>query len=486
MNVPSFIEIENLLKTLPVGYYIGRNVPLKLTNENSSYYIPMKDEAYISYPCLQETMSKIKASLTSEEVECLTRTLVYHEISHAFITPTSLEINHVINVFEDERIETICRHYYKNVNFKKLLMLVNNWDGHSVVPVYSKDTAWFSLIRFHKGPEYLLKKAARILDEYKYLNRNSNADWYYTDVMALYSDICISDFENTSSDAPKDDTSKDDTSKDDESKETTNTTTIVDGAEYNEDEDEVDNFDSDEFSNVILNDEDCKKLFESSQFFDNDIQNHINAIITVNKKVTKANASAINAYSGVFNAKSVVRDDYKWFVQQNRLGNVKQFSKIKLNLFIDNSGSFRHNEKIVNKLLFTLSKLEKSNKDFSFDMITMNTEFILKNKDERELHCFGGNRIPNNAITIFNQVQDKHASTYNIVLFDGDALSDEWSRTRGPQFKVFDKPNLVLISDYSNAEYADEYCTSAKRIYTKEYAKELINQVYVALTFLLK
>lgn len=128
--LPTFIEIENILKTLPVSYYIGRNVPLKLTNENGSYYVPMDDEAYISYPMFNNVMTKIEHKLNDENIERLTRTLTYHEISHAFITPKSLSMNNVVNVFEDERIESMCRNYYKGVNFKELLMLVNDWDGH--------------------------------------------------------------------------------------------------------------------------------------------------------------------------------------------------------------------------------------------------------------------------------------------------------------------------------------------------------------------
>lgn len=142
-------------------------------------------------------------------------------------------------------------------------------------------------------------------------------------------------------------------------------------------------------------DEEVKKLFENSQVYVNPgVQERLANIILTNKKVTKSNASAINTYSGVFDPRSVIRDDYKWFVQQNRQGNVKQFSKIKLNLFIDNSGSFHSNETIVNQLLFALKKLEQQEPNFTFDLITMNTRFELKKKNKRELHCGGGNDIP--------------------------------------------------------------------------------------------
>lgn len=202
--------------------------------------------------------------------------------------------------------------------------------------------------------------------------------------------------------------------------------------------------------------------------------------------MTKSNASAINAYSGVFDPRSVIRDDYKWFVQQNRQGNVKQFSKIKLNLFIDNSGSFGSNETIVNQLLFALKKLEQQEPNFTFDLITMNTRFELKKKNERELHCDGGNDIPAYSEGIIKKVQDRQSMNYNIVLFDGDALSDPTEGRSGKQFKRFNMPNTVMILEDSNRKYAETYCKGIKRIYTRRYAAELIDQVCVALSFLLK
>ena len=234
-------------------------------------------------------------------------------------------------------------------------------------------------------------------------------------------------------------------------------------------------------------DEEVKKLFENSQVYVNPgVQERLANIILANKKVTKSNASAINAYSGVFDPRSVIRDDYKWFVQQNRQGNVKQFSKIKLNLFIDNSGSFGSNETIVNQLLFALKKLEQQEPNFTFDLITMNTKFELKKKNERELHCGGGNDIPAYAEGIIKKVQDRQSMNYNIVLFDGDALSDPTEGRSGEQFKRFNMPNTVMILEDSNRKYAETYCKGIKRIYTRRYAAELIDQVCVALSFLLK
>lgn len=520
--LPTFIEIENILKTLPVGYYIGRNVPLKLTNENGSYYAPMDDEAYISYPMLNNVMTKIESKLNDENIERLTRTLTYHEISHAFITPKSLSMNNIVNVFEDERIESMCRNYYKGVDFKGLLMLVNDWDGKTEPAHDTPFSVWYSLVRYHLGKPHFLIKVAELLKKYYGLHRFSSywACYEYKDeIMALYREV-EKDFlkdelekqrkaEEEAKAADEEEQQNDNTGmsmnagddndaeESDEMNETEFNTvgqSEVSPEELREKqlEEQLNEMSDEELQKIFENitraaDEEVKKLFNRSQVYVNPgVQERLANIILANKKVTKSNASAINAYSGVFDPRSVIRDDYKWFVQQNRQGNVKQFSKIKLNLFIDNSGSFDSNETIVNQLLFALKKLERQEPNFTFDLITMNTRFELKKKNERELYCSGGNDIPAYAEGIIKKVQDRQSMNYNIVLFDGDALSDPTEGRSGKQFKRFNMPNTVMILEDSNRKYAETYCKGIKRIYTRRYAEELIDQVCVALSFLLK
>lgn len=520
--LPTFIEIENILKTLPVGYYIGRNVPLKLTNENSSYYVPMDDEAYISYPMLNNVMTKIESKLNDENIERLTRTLTYHEISHAFITPKSLSINNIVNVFEDERIESMCRNYYKGVNFKELLMLVNDWDGKTEPAHDTPFSIWYSLVRYHLGKPHFLIKVAALLKKYRKLHRFSDY-WssynYKNEIMALYREVEEDFIED---ELKKQRKAEEEAKAADEEKQKNDNTGMSMNAGDDNDAEEPDEMNETEF-NIVgqsevspeelrekqleeqLNkmsdeelqelfenitraaDEEVKKLFENSQVYVNPgVQERLANIILANKKVTKSNASAINAYSGVFDPRSVIRDDYKWFVQQNRQGNVKQFSKIKLNLFIDNSGSFHSNETIVNQLLFALKKLEQQEPNFTFDLITMNMRFELKKKNKREIHCGGGNDIPAYSEGIIKKVQDRQSMNYNIVLFDGDALSNSTEGRSGKQFKHFNMPNTVMILEDSNRKYAETYCKGIKRIYTRRYATELIDQVCVALRFLLK
>ena len=501
--IPTFIEIENVLKTLPVGYYIGRNVPLTLTNEKDSYYVPMNDKAFISYPMLKNVMRKVESKLNDENIEKFTRTLTYHEISHAFITPKKLTTNDIINVFEDERIETICKNYYTGVNFKELLMFVNDWDGKTEPIHTTAFSVWYSIVRYHMGKQKFVVRAAQILKKYQKLNRCSSyfsCEDYEYDITKLYNDV-VEDFtKDTDKQSKNNERSADDLSDNNDNNNDYDNDNNDDDETTSEDEGDIETSLDDAtlehlqkqteaiFENITSIDiDEVKQIFEKAQtFVNNDIQTKLSNIILTHKKIAKSNASAINAYSGVFNPMSVVRDDYKWFVQQNRQGNVKQFSKIKLNLFIDISGSFKANEYVVNQILFALNKLEQTDPNFKFDLITMNREFKLKSRNEREIKCYGGNNIPNYANDIIKQVQDKQCMNYNIVLFDGDALSDNYSENKAKQFEFFNIQNTVMILDYSNSKYADEYCKNVKRIYTDCYTEELVDQICIGLNFLFK
>ena len=50
----SRIQVENIFKTLPTGYYVGRQLQNVLTDEQSSYYDLMNDEIHVSYPMIEQ------------------------------------------------------------------------------------------------------------------------------------------------------------------------------------------------------------------------------------------------------------------------------------------------------------------------------------------------------------------------------------------------------------------------------------------------
>lgn len=148
---PSVGYCQDVLKTLPVGYYLGHPVSLRLDPTGDSTYIELDCERVtVSYKNICTALENAPDDIDPEPI---IRALLYHEISHALLTPRGLlstansdliykccsrykngtdkaayirdHVHDIINIFEDERIETTCRNYYMNVDFKRLVVLLN-------------------------------------------------------------------------------------------------------------------------------------------------------------------------------------------------------------------------------------------------------------------------------------------------------------------------------------------------------------------------
>ena len=517
--------VEKVLKTLPIGYYIKRGLNVTLYDGETSYYNMTGDEISISYPQIHIALKDLE---NENEVESAIRAKLYHETSHAFLTPKTLRVNDKINIFEDERIESLLRTYYERVNFRKFVKLVNNYKGEE--PTCAM-TAFYQIVRYRVGPRHLVNQAIKIIEQYAYLNRMSvrvRCVYYERAIHAFFDrvkewfDEKVSKDEksrkmsgksdsDTTTDKSSTETDNNESANSDQSDEASDEskadgdltsssikgygekpkkseddtssagTSADDVAELNEliekmSETEKDICKSGKslMHNIIKQSSDEKYIADISRIFGNA------------KKLDKHNGSAINAYSGIFNARSVARDDYKFFVQQNRSGNVKAFAKMHLNLFIDSSGSFSSSEETVNKLLNALSKYEKLNSNFSFDLITCGMGQKVHKKNERELYCDGGNDLTAEIFDTFKKMQFKNASNINIVLFDGDAFSDTPSYDKRDRFKAFDTSNTTIISDNDNVNYIKSYVKTAKVIYTREYVKELYSHVIRSLEVLVR
>lgn len=497
----TFNEIEKILKTLPIGYYLKRNVDVTLDPDTEcSYYVPMEDAIRISFKQLEGTFESIKKT---KNVEKIVRGMLYHEVSHAFITPKNLRMTSWMNIFEDERIESVLRHYYLNTNFRELVKLVNNFKGEK--PANAKQ-AFYQLVRYRVGDKDWLKRLHELIQKYKTLNRRSEYVWEYEkDVRNFYENFMmwyemnhpeldeiktqpeVPSTSSCKSDESSESTTESDESGDESDEETDETT----DDESNEENDEARNLESDEEneSDESLSSKEIDNMMSDvlNELVDKEMIESVQQILQRISKSTSKNGSAINAYSGVFDPRSVVRDDYKYFVQQNRIGHIKAFSKVHLNLFIDRSGSFRSSQDTVNKLLYSLRLFENSNPNFTFDLVTCGMGERLETKKDRIMECRGGNKLDHNVFDLFKKLQFAGQTNYNIVLFDGDAFSDySYKETAEAQknFGAFNASNVTIISDYDNKDAIEKYACSAKKIFTYDYANELCKNVMNALQML--
>ena len=148
--------IENILQTLPIGYYLGYKFDTDLTDSEQSV---IEDKTiYLSYYQV-ENYVKLCSSLDTESV---VRTALYSELSTVLLTPEGMltRCSEHLSVFERERVESLLRNYYMNTNFKELAFCQANKQPCTV------EDAWFILVRLRNGPEYFLKGVHKIIEKY--------------------------------------------------------------------------------------------------------------------------------------------------------------------------------------------------------------------------------------------------------------------------------------------------------------------------------
>ena len=202
----TFAEVNEIVKTLPTGYYLGERIEHKLdANCQATYYDPMKFEIVISYPMI----ANIKNISAEDDIRCL----LYHEVSHAMLTPTYLYnwlsdlaysidysntgrvlekdpqlnadiragkfgssidsvkkllyeqfknlysdqnlIKDLINIFEDQRIETLNKNVFLRVNFQNFIKKLNNYDPNDKPKDFK--SFFYHVVRFNDMEPEIVK-----------------------------------------------------------------------------------------------------------------------------------------------------------------------------------------------------------------------------------------------------------------------------------------------------------------------------------------
>lgn len=516
----SFAMCETIVKTLPIGYYTSRRIDITVSkDEPTSYYDMMNDKIVVSYPIIAERCAKISKDTNEEEA---VRSMLYHEVSHAILTPTTLESDTAVNIFEDERIETLLQDYYMNVNFKQQL---NDLVGGSVPTPDTPEQAFFNAVRLGIGPKKFQKRIEDLIEEYQDMNRGSSTNRAYSykwDIHRLYEELA-KDFKKNPESYSSGDSDKNGS---DGSSAQSQNNDIKQGQGNGQEQNSgsASSMETSENSDGESSDDTHNGEHESSKTAPNGMNSHNRPngysreqlekmvaealsnhagmdeqltaelndfqkkaeVIIGNFHKKNNGGSGINAYSGVFNPRAVVRKDYRYFDKPVTTQGNNKFGTCHLNLIIDCSGSFYRNAPLVNGILAVLSELERKNRNFSMDVAFINDQFrMCNNVKERWFEAQGGNTIPKDMRDILVKMQKPNTCNYTIVLFDGDALSDSYGMTdaeRNARFHTFDRKQLTLITDEDNKRYMRKAFTSAKVVVTQDYTDELVKHILQTLT----
>ncbi len=454
----SFQEVNKILATLPISYYLKSKASVLLSEDEELSSIDLiTKNIIISYPQIQ--------NLKCKKSETGIRTCLYHEVGHAILTPRPFKITidkKIYNIFEDEREETILTNYFIGVKFKEVL--VENYKNMKIKTPLDK---FFYCVRLRGGGDEINDLINQVIVKWKYLKYSYEPqllDDYQNDIMKIYFYI-VRAFNPS----------------EEEVKEYLSSCSIQ----------SLEVMTPDEVSESITSVFATLPSFENKSF-----STKIKSLLLSRKTKLSNNASSKRTYTGKLVPKSVnnPNTEYKWHTKKGD-GFLKYHQKLKINLFIDQSGSFKKDEAIVNSMLKTLVQLERQIDDFEFTLTTIDTTITTKTRYSKYIDCKGGNCLSPELFKVFKKLQDPKCKVINIVLLDGDIATDTlvyegqaykaFSEFQVQNLKAFNTKNTLIISDFSNKKYLDKYCLLPKKRYTYDYTKELEKNILTILKIFL-
>lgn len=588
-------QINKIVKRIPIGYYFGKSVPVVLSenSQNSYFTLSQGSRIVISLSSLMETLSHVSGEFNEETCERVLRSLIYHELSHAMMTPELLfrvirnnldltdfkvfdsnctdepyfvtdsqKVFEIVNIVEDQRIELLTKNIYKGIDYEELLNLVKPFDDNedeSVVLSRSDIELFFDFIRHGRIPSifeevspgsdsklsslrlyliserftsvadyntclsyarqcvYLYCKFIHSLDKSrKFLQENNpneennpnkenssneeSTDSRKSEDSGLGTDDLAESVDSTSSPLQ---------SRESQNEKVSSSTRLVRYYEDLKSETSLDEHlrshaqefprlsdilrerqikDTENYRHVNFSEVVNPSLSESDRL----LENRLKEVLLVSSKSMTRQSSASNSYSGVFDPRQVVREDYKYFLHTNNSGSSKLNNKVRLNLFVDRSGSFRQSEVKVNILLRVLHRLMSQDSRFSFTMTTIGIGCTEEDIDRFQVfNAYDGTYLSPDIVEIFKRQQDPRSINLNLVLIDGYAWNHlpegimrgslKYKEVIKESSSAFNSRNTVIITDLSNSEAFRTYAPLARLRVCHNYADVLLNEVVTTL-----
>lgn len=491
MNV-TFARCEEILNTLPIGYYLGHPVTVKLDPENSATFITLDTETVtVSYKMIAQALESTRETVDLEQV---IRGLLYHEISHALLTsPDAMRLikcyttnklleranitvlpitisayidqykKDIFNIFEDERIETLCQNYYMDVNFKKNVFLLNNVDPRKLIKDPDPVNRFFAAVRFRVAEPEILDEIRAIIKTANNLDSHSS----YSDLIPYLAQVYMlfAKFVNNKPESKPESQESDGLAGDEER---LLTQAIQECADQGASKD------------MLL------RKFKTLSTNENvgPIKNRLERIITAALNKNKNRSSSTHAYAGRIDPRATQSKDYRWFAKKTPNSSNRRFDKIHFNLFCDNSGSFRMSRSKMNALLLALRKYAEKNQDFSISVIHCAQGMEVRGDNDWPLTCNHSSDLYNDTKKIVDGLQVPNATVVNVVVFDG-YMSPPCRDQAEDVYKAFNKPNFIVVSDVSNKKLF-KFAPSARVTYvTDSYADTFIDIIFKQLEALL-
>ena len=354
-------EVIRLVECMTVFYYTNRKINVVPSETSQTSYYDGK-EIVISLPQVLTSLNLATAAETA------IRSNIYHEVSHAILTPMSLlqDItcrHNTLNIVEDFRIEDTLRNYYLDVNFRENVFNTNNVTKQisiAQIPlIQTANNLIYQLVRYQNYQymkdfqKFCAKKGFDFLDwERKVLSLNINAgtkdtEDYYTYIYLLRVIEEIADEYMQTTQQEEQESQQSDASEDEE--------------QSPEDEEEQES--QQPHSDKEITPEDVGEMLDKlTEDLENSnislkIDNNIRKLqrkledIKLRQRGLQSRGASLVYTGGVLDPKQYVispwASQYKSMFRENSEPNSV---KKTINIFIDNSGSFERHFPVINKL----------------------------------------------------------------------------------------------------------------------------------------
>lgn len=507
-------NIKEILDTLPIGYYLGHRFEVDIRDLRGNgktlnhSYIDFESNTIIVSK--SELIEQLKA-VDETDYEKALRTAFYHLVSHIMLSPSILfGTKSFIHTFEDERVESLLSNYFLDVDFASSV----KEQGKKQFATF--DGIWYSIVRLRRGPAAFVEQVSKIIRKFPDIITNSERYYAYVrEVEQLYSTVygywkdtykpqmiqhehkdnlnytlelpeeAISEIEQTfnnkaggeNSATTQNKTGGMKLSHQQQDKDNNNTRPSKFNKKKISPKEQLNQQNIQALKRLIKNK--CKAAGNDQTPIrdEGDTIRILNANQTLYDKLRffiekvlnkTGQSSAIASYSGQFDYRNCIRDDYRYFSVKNQRGSAKKFKEKRLNLFLDCSGSFSGSAEI-NGILKVLKKIETRYPDFDYTVTLVSMSEITMPKHNR-WHYPGyagcGTHLTPNIFNIFNKVQKRNCENYNIVMYDGDCKATIHHSKMGYEncFQAFNSKNTVLIIEQSNEQQVSKYCKKAKVI----------------------
>ena len=486
----NYIQLEEVLNEIPVAYYFGSPLTVKINDTASTSYIDFSNMN------INISASQINSFINNDEADMeLIRSIVYHELSHALLTPKQAagEVSwlglkfDIFNIFEDERIETLLKDYYLKINFKKLVFEINKTTPEAVNKKTFSDfktpeEAFYNIVRLDFKYKQYNDEVYEIIDNAKKINFNSlNSYFYISQVRDLYNKI-EAEFllQNQDQEQDQNQDQEQDQNQDQEQEKPAS------GLEAIEDE-EVKKAISNALDKIKTNITIYNPQTTAEEF---------KRVISKYKTESNKAGGIKTGYSGRLDARLFAKkqnqniNPYDSFKRAGDGG--KKQSKIFIEFFQDCSGSYHRNEAVTNGIYKALRLFQKDNAA-KFDFVVISSfDGQLTVGDVIDVRSGGGDEVPEKLpekmqrLKSRNKLNATDADIYlKIALFDGDVCCS-WSNS-GCGFEYFNDRKAYIITDSDNRSYIEKYAPQCTAEYVDDdYPKHLKNTIIKLLERALK